>query len=103
MSLQQLAAEMRVWADEHRFRIWADKIAAYAALSDDGVGEGRGMTDVPTPADVCDAIRGAPSEQALAAAWIGSRARRLEMSLVQRVWAIEAWIDAQSKIGDDGK
>ena len=61
------------------------------------------MNDAPTPRDVCDAIRAASSEAALAEAWIGSRVRRLEMSLIQRVWAIESWIDAQSKLGDDGK
>lgn len=61
------------------------------------------MTDAPTPAEVCTAIRSASSEATLAQAWIASRPRRLEMPLIQRVWAIEAWIDAQTKLGEDGK
>lgn len=59
--------------------------------------------DAATIDDICAAIRTASTEGALAEAWLGSRARRLELSMINRLRAVESWIDAQSYLGDDGK
>ena len=60
-------------------------------------------TDEPTTADICAALHQSATEAGIAQAWLGSRASRWSKPLADRVQIIESWIDAQSKIGDDGK
>ena len=60
-------------------------------------------TDEPTAADICAALHQSATEAGIAQAWLWSRASRWSKHLADRVQIIESWIDAQSKIGDDGK
>lgn len=78
-------------------RQWANKldhIAAELRARQPADAEGR---------DVADAIRAARTEGDLADAWIGSRPKRLGMGMPARLAAIEAWIDALSRMGNDGR
>lgn len=78
-------------------RHWANKldhIAAELRAGQRADAEGR---------DVADAIRAARTEGDLADAWIGSRPKRLDMGVPARLAAIEAWIDASSRMGNDGR
>ena len=78
-------------------RQWAnilDHIAAELRACQRADAEGR---------DVADAIRAARTEGDLADAWIGSRPKRLGMGMPARLAAIEAWIDASSRMGNDGR
>ena len=59
--------------------------------------------DEPTTAYICAAMHAATTEAGIAHAWLRSRRGRWGRSWIERIQIIESWIDAQSKIGDDGK